>query len=76
MCRPSGSAKDSTSSSKRVSALSTSTPLARRSFQYPSDPSGTEKLVVLVWPVPRRPRGAPGHEKKVRIVPGLPTLSP
>ncbi len=48
----------------------------RRSVQYPKESSGTVKEVALTWPVPMRPRGAPGHEKNVMMVPGFPTASP
>ncbi len=77
MRMPSASAKRSTGSPKRGSPCSTGTPAEERRFsQKASEPAGTEKAVAVVSPTPLLPRLAPGHGKKVRMVPGEPMSSP
>src|SRR5437870_11149107 len=75
--KPSGSEKEINCSSKRSTGPVKPTPcLLRRSSQYPTLPRGIEKEVVVTCPAPFLPRGALGHGKNVRIVPGWPSSSP
>src|SRR5439155_13980359 len=75
--RPSRSEKEINCSSKRSTGPVKPTPcLPRRSTQSSTLPRGIEKEVVVTCPAPFLPRGAPGHGKNVRIVPGWPSSSP
>src|SRR2546422_3835750 len=75
--RPSGSEKEINCSSKRSTGpVKATSCLPRRSTQYLTLSRGIEKEVVVTCPAPFLPRGAPGHGKNVRIVPGWPSSSP
>jgi hypothetical protein len=74
---PSGSTKRSPLFSNRSLISSATTWFARnRFFHHAIELLGMAKLTIVTCPLPRAPRRAPGHGKKVMIVPGFPTLSP